>query len=767
MKTDLLGWTLAAGLFLTSALPSAHGQTVPAAPSAPSAARPADEGVIKLDPFKVVTGGNVGYGAQMSSSSSRMNLRYIDVPQTVNVVTEEFLADAFLFDSRDFTKFLSGVAPRTNTHQAETFFMRGLQTTTSYVEGFLAVNAVNRDAGLYNRVEYVKGPASAAIGRGEAGGLVNFIQKKPTGQTGGAYKVMVGTDDFYRGELDYNGVAPFGGRIPFRVPVYYEESNDPRGGPLLRREKWGIGPAFTWRPFAQTEVNVTAALFSNTVPGAVASAHWMHLDLVEMRIDQNGINPALWFPGPGSPLVPYKNVFTYEDNFKRADVREINTVITQQLAPGLSLRQGLRAEFVRHRVQRFNSPPAIGRSTAFPSGYFVTLQYVRNHDEDYGLRSQTDFAATGRLLGAKHTLLGGFDIFERWGSLQSGTRTGLRMDLYRPDTTPAPGFDPQTFVALNANTDQKNWGSGYGYYTQYSGEFWHDRIQVMAGWRRDFTDAKVANLRNGARTFASAATAVPRYSVSFKPRDWLTAYYVHSEQEDPPVIRNRYGAFIPLAGATVPANDPREQELLIGQVQAQLDEVGVKSSLFGGRITASVSLYEMTRDGFIQNEVKGEPGPGGIGTLQYTQNYLADGEKVQGVEFEVFGQPTARLTFTLAASFPEGTNPRANGTVQPIDTITDEYSLHAKYSFRDANRNGFEFTGGGKYWVGGWTISNGSFFTFDDDQHQLDIGAGYFWKKGRYSVNLRVNNVFDDVIYITENSQWTLRRAFLSFTGRF
>ena len=289
----------------------------------------------------------------------------------------------------------------------------------------------------------------------------------------------------------------------------------------------------------------------------------------------------------------------------------------------------------------------------------------------------------------------------------------------------------------------------------------------MAGWRRDLTDAKVRNLRNGAVTLASAATAVPRYSISFKPRDWLTAYYVRSEQEDPPVIRNRIGGFIPLAGATLPLNDPREQELLVGQVQAQLDEVGVKTSLFGGHVTASVAYYEMKRDGFIQNEVKGEPGPGGIGTLQYTENYLADGEKVEGFEFEVFGQPTSRLTFRFAASFPEGTNPRANGTVQPIDTITDEFSLHAKYSFRDQNRNGFEFTGGGKYWVGGWTISNGSFFTFDDDQYQLDLGAGYYWKNGRYSVQFRVNNVFDDVIYITENSQWALRRCFLAFSGKF
>src|SRR5688572_28961080 len=164
-KPALCIWSLSCGLMLvlSTAVPGTTAQTS----SSSSASNNVDpDPILKLDPFEVVTSGNAGYGAQMSSSSSRMNLRYIDVPQTVNVVTEEFLADAFIFDSRDFTKLISGVAPRTNTHQAETYFMRGLQTTTSYVEGFLAVNAVNRDSGLYNRAEYVKGPASAAIGRG-------------------------------------------------------------------------------------------------------------------------------------------------------------------------------------------------------------------------------------------------------------------------------------------------------------------------------------------------------------------------------------------------------------------------------------------------------------------------------------------------------------------------------------------------------------------------------------------------------------------------
>src|SRR5688500_10450069 len=80
---------VALSLFLLSSRLAA--QTV--APSESESDEP-----ITLDPFTVTTSAAAGYGAQLSSSSSRLDLRYVDVPQTVSVVTAEFLKDAFIFD---------------------------------------------------------------------------------------------------------------------------------------------------------------------------------------------------------------------------------------------------------------------------------------------------------------------------------------------------------------------------------------------------------------------------------------------------------------------------------------------------------------------------------------------------------------------------------------------------------------------------------------------------------------------------------------------
>jgi hypothetical protein len=345
----------------------------------------------------------------------------------------------------------------------------------------------------------------------------------------------------------------------------------------------------------------------------------------------------------------------------------------------------------------------------------------------------------------------------------------LPIDLYQPWATPAPAnYDPYTYVAINNNSDNRTKGDGYGYYFQYSGSYWADRIQVIAGWREDTTSSESLNVRNNANTLADATTHVPRYSISYKPRDWLSVYFLHSEQADPKIIRNRWGGDSLLNGATSYTDGRRRNdEKLIGQVQAELNEVGFKADLWRGRLVASVAYFDMSRDGFLANQSRTEVGANGIGTIQFSENFVSDGEHVEGFEFNVFGQPTRQLTFSAGAITLRGQLPRPDGSFSTIVKPTDEISLNAKYSFRDRNRNGFEITCGGKIWFGGWTVGIMSTGKFKDDQYILNAGLAYYWNQGRYSVRLRQNNVLDDVVFFAGSTQYANPRTFLSFAAEF
>ena len=751
---------LAAGFGMAVLLPFASGQT--------GSEDNDDSSLFTLNPFEVTGGQTSGYGAQFSSSSSRLNLDYLDVPQTVNVVTSEFLDDAFIFDSREFSMYVTSAAPRTNTHQEETFFVRGLQTTTSYVEGFLATRAVNRDSALYSRVEYVKGPASAAIGRGEAGGLVNFVQKKPIGAKQTKLTTILGSDSFYRFAIDHNDSLLPDGKLDFRIPLYFQESDDPRGGPVMHTKKYGIGPALVWRPTEKTTINFTTALFEHNTPGAVASAHWMHQDLVDMRVDLNGINPDVWYPGPDTPLVPFETVFAYEGNNRRAKVAEGSIIVNHQFTDSLSLRLGFRGERIQNDVKRFNTPPAVALNPDMPSGYQITMSYRRDHNVHKGIRSQADLLYEAEFLGGEHSFLAGVDTYDTSTLSQHGQRGGLYLDLYQPDLTPPPEFGFDTWVSINNNSDNRNWGHGFGYYGQYMGSYFDDHIKVMAGWRKDETNISSQNIRAGNPRGDNRKefTDAPRYSISYQPVDWLSVYYLHSIQADPLQTRARWSDDVLLNGATSYTDGRRpEEERLTSAVEATLEEIGLKAQFLDNRLTTSLAYYDMSRDGFFQNEVKTEPGANGIGTIQYSEVFIADGEQAHGIELEVFGQLTPELTLAIAATRPEGTNPRADGTIVPIDKLFDEYSVNGKYDFRGNDKNGFVFTGGGKVWKSGWLISNASFVEFTEDQYVVNAGLSYYWGDGRYNVTARGNNLLDDHIIISENSQYKLQTLFLSFSA--
>ena len=88
-------------------------------------------------------------------------------------------------------------------------------------------------------------------------------------------------------------------------------------------------------------------------------------------------------------------------------------------------------------------------------------------------------------------------------------------------------------------------------------------------------------------------------------------------------------------------------------------------------------------------------------------------------------------------------------------------------SINGLERNGFEVSAGGKLMLKGWVLAPGTYETFSGDQYTLDAGASYSWGKGRYSVRARANNLTDQFVFVSGNSQLPLRRVFLSFSGRF
>lgn len=726
-----------------------------------------EEAAIQLKPFEVTSSSQVGYGAQTSSSSSRLNLRYLDVPQTVGVLTSELMNDAFVFDSQEFTKLVPSVQARANSHQPGTFYIRGLQITNTYVDGYIAPRAVNRDRALYDRVEYVKGPASAAMGRGEAGGLVNYISKTPLSNNRDVVDVTWGTDNFYRAELDHSARLTADGRMAYRIPVYFQDSDNPRGGELMHDRRYGVGPAFRWNIAEKTTLNVITSYGYAQSPGPVGEAYWQNNEQFRLQASMNQINPAVnWNPFRGHAYVPKERVYGWAGRGRESETTTLTGLVTHSFSDHLSFRQGISHTKIDEEYRRFAMSPTALPHPTIPNEFQVGLSYMHEHRLLNSTRIQGDLLYDLVLGNTKHQFLAGYDYVEGDADTRSGQRGGLTQNLYNPDYNLPAGFNPDTYVTT-FTTDTFAKSDGFGYFGQYSGSFFGDKLNVMYGWRKDQTGSESLNRRNNVLTQpGDLETDVPRYSVSYKPVDWMTLYYLHSEQADPTTTASVYTNVLTSAGATGWAsNDPRFDERISSQVTAQLDEIGVKASLLEGRVTASFAMFEIVRDGFILNAFMSEPAPGG--TVSFNKNYVVNGEGVRGFEFEVYGQPTRRLTVNASVSSLDGQKPDSSGRIVPIEALIDSASVNFRYDFRDSNRNGFDITGGAKLMFKGWVMAPGTYETFHGDQYYIDAGASYSWRNGRYQVRLRSNNVTNDLIFISGNSQLPLRRTYLSFVTQF
>lgn len=213
------------------------------APSASDDATAEAEGgaVVKLSPFEVSERNGDSYTARESVAATRIALPLKDLPINVQVITSEFLRDAVVLDIVDALRY-KGVNAN-----------RDIRFNSTFIRGFnnriLKRNGVRRDLnwGTANveRIEIVKGPASILYGEANPGGTILYVTKKPVAREFAELEIQVGTDDFYRGVLDFGGRVAGRKDVLFRVVAERQDSKNFYDGAYV--DKWFLNPTVTWQ----------------------------------------------------------------------------------------------------------------------------------------------------------------------------------------------------------------------------------------------------------------------------------------------------------------------------------------------------------------------------------------------------------------------------------------------------------------------------------------------------------------------------------------
>ena len=249
------------------------GLALAAASLGPARAEPATSEVV-LEELSVVgrggpapetaTGPVSGYRATRSATSTKTDTALRDSPQTINVVPRQVIADQQDLRLTDAVTNVSNVVPGSTVQgRSQNYLIRGFSTQVFAVDGVLtnpafAFYPVERDLANAERVEVIKGPASVLFGRGDPGGVVNIVTRRPTLEPSGELSVLGGGFGLRRVQGSVSSALLGSDTMAGRISFAAQEDPTFRNIGDNTNTRTFIAPAFSWTPSPDTRVYVNS-----------------------------------------------------------------------------------------------------------------------------------------------------------------------------------------------------------------------------------------------------------------------------------------------------------------------------------------------------------------------------------------------------------------------------------------------------------------------------------------------------------------------------
>jgi iron complex outermembrane receptor protein len=665
--------------------------------------------IVALDVFSVSAEESSGYGVSTSTSATKLAMPIKDIPQSINIVTADFLKDTFAVNLSDAVKYVPNVSKRA-MHVVNALLVRGFIVQNHFQDGFRVLPS---DADLSNidRIEIIKGPASATTGRGEAGGAVNYVTKHALSNRKLEVSTTFGSFNFYRAVADATGPLNEQKNLRYRFIAAYQDNDTYK--PFEHIRKLSFFPRFEWDLSENTQVTVSSTISSIKTPGQSAGL---------FITSRTSGNPA--------GLV---DQFTKREAFlgEKWEGREINlnwsmATITHRFNDVFTARQGL--QFGSSSTLSYWAVPNPRVSLQAGTGnLLINRDYREFKNTDTQYYAVGDLVAQYSFLGGNHSTLIGYE----YGQLRGNSLTMLSPLAPINYTNPVYGARP---TAISLSNVFERTTRTLGFPVQQQSSFFNGMIKVMAGVRFDNAEAVTDySYSPGGLTVVKNPwdkyTASDRYGITFSPREWISFYAVQSSDAAPTETINKYNV-------TFDAGDPRNGQTITGARTGELKEYGLKAELLGGRLSATVSVFDMKRSGQALNITRIDPQSGRV----YSELFFSEGEISKGVEVQLFGSLTKQIEFIASYADTQTSNQISTGKVYISSVPAYEFSAFVKYSFNKHGKDGFSARIGYIKFGEMWGATENLFKV--PEQSKMDVGVSY--KYGRFNFDLQVNNVLDD-----------------------
>ncbi|SFO97737.1 TonB-dependent siderophore receptor [Pseudomonas borbori] len=576
-----------------------------------------------------------GYRATRSASATRTDTALHETPQSVSVIPRDAIEDSGATRLRDALDYAGGVG-RANNFGGQgltTFTVRGFTTGEFYRNGF----PINRgypnapDAYTIERLEVLRGPASALYGRGDPGGTFNVVTKRPQAETQVTLGSQLDDQGLQRATLDATGALDEQGQLTYRLNLLGE------GGETFREhvetERYGVAPVLSWQLSDATRITLEGDFMRNNHP----------LDRGLTRFPNQAGNASrdtnVWEKG--------------SDNLLHNDNEMLQLRFEHWLNDNWTLAGGVQQ---LNGTLQGNAVEANGLQTDGRTlGRNFSYRELEWSDRDVQLNLTGYFNA----LGLQHTLLTGVEYEDfHYKSLirrSSGALTAYPIDIFAPVLgQPRPAL---TRTTTHDKENLKTWAAFVQDQLTLS-----EQLKVLAGVRIERFEHDYRNYLPGSRSWDMADNAVtPRAGLIYDLTDSLAVYANAARSYKPNSGASRLGGgFEPEQGKSY--------------------EVGVKWQALDRQLSVDAAVYHIVK----QNVLTLDP-------LDPTFSVAAGEVRSRGFDLNVAGNITPEWRMIGGYAFVDAEVSKDN-SLRPGTRLANiprnSFSLLNVYEFQDGAAKG-------------------------------------------------------------------------------
>ena len=572
-----------------------------------------------------------------------------DVPQSINYVTKELILDQGAITVNDVVRNMSGVNPYSfyNDFSIRGFRATGNRNSGNLVNGMRTQTSLWRQSSLANieRVEVIKGPASALFGNAAPGGVINRVTKKPLDVARQSVTLTTGSFGTTRAYTDFTGPLNDKKTLLYRLNLGYENTDGFRD--LQGLTSYIVAPSFTYRASEKTQLNIDMTYVNH----------------------QGKLDRGVAVFGDGSLFSrPISATQSAANDYLRENSVNLSFALSHRLAQGLLfnstyLFSSYDEDLLEHSQDNAFVKKADGKDN--PSLVLMRVTQRQRHFRNNNFNNYLTWDVTTGAM--KHKLLVGYDHFntqlapgssyiEAGGYLLRNGGTAKTFNVKKSsDYLLDENKNPRTNVpAFDLNSSAGNRYQDISKYIYESKDVkpsdqytngvylqeqltWH-KLQVLLGARMEwFTD--VTQNKNGSESKTHQHAFTPRVGLVYSvvPSTNVYATWIRGFEPQSVAVQSNPGSGGPF--------DPVESELW---------EIGAKGEYLNKRLSVTTALFSLRQKNTLYNAgVSGQP-----------DLMVPIGEELsRGVEFDVSGRILpywsimASYAFNVAeiSKAPEGT----------------------------------------------------------------------------------------------------------------